>query len=719
MHQNPDKNYVTKVTDEKGRTQQFQYDKYGNKTLEIDPKGQQKVSDYNIDNQLTKVTLKDGTSVSYEYDGNGNTTKKTVASGSTLQNILYEYDLDNKLRTYTDALGFKMTHTYDDNGNNIKTELPNGHVIESTYDTADRKTSEKRNGATAFSFEYDKNGNETKITDSVNSVVRTKVYDKAGQITSMTDRGGTFNWTYKIGSTKIIKSTFSQSGTTNETNYEYNALDQNTAVTDSKGKVYRFDYDEKGNVRAYTAGNNAGSTFTYDVTGKVLSLDIGNTKNDSILSESYKYDENDNRTEITSYKEDGSVAGTTSYVYDSLDQLLKETLPDGTMKEYGYDGFGNRTSVKVTEPGKTTVQTNAEFNIGNELIKFGNETINYDQNGNRLEDGKYTYTWNAADQLTSITKKGESKAFAAYKYDEDDRRIEKNINGTITRFHYDGDSINPLYETDGNGNILRSYVYSMDGVRLSMQTGGKTYYYHYNPHGDVIAMTDDSGNVVVNYTYDGWGNAKKQVVSGQIDIKNPFTYAGYMQDDETGMYYLIARYYNPEQGVFISADPDPGDADDPITQNGYTYTNNNPIMYVDPDGHFAQFVPLAAMAGYRAYKGYKLYKGYNKYKKIKNLKNLKKIQKRPGTYVIRFKNNHMYIGKGNKARAAKSARIKADRYKTQVSSIAWGPARNHRYAFKREYRLMKKYGFDKDDHKLYNQINSPGRKYHMQDYGRY
>jgi RHS repeat-associated protein len=429
----------------------------------------------------------------------------------------------------------------------------------------------------------------------------------------MADRGGTFGWEYKKDSTKIVKSKFSQGGTTNENTYEYNALDQNTVVKDSKGKTYLFDYDEKGNVRAYTAGNYAGSAFTYDVTGKVMSLDIGNTNNDSILSESYKYDENDNRTEITSYKADGSVDGTTSYVYDSLDQLLKETLPDGTVKEYSYNGFGNRTSVKVTEPGKSAVQTNAEFNIGNELVKFGNDTIKYDENGNRLEDGKYTYTWNAADQLTSITKKGETKAFATYKYDDDDRRIEKNVNGTITRFYYDGDSINPLYETDGNGNVLRSYVYSMDGVRLSMQTGGKSYYYHYNPHGDVVAMTDDSGAAVVKYTYDAWGNAKKQVVSGQTDIKNPFTYAGYMQDDETGMYYLIARYYNPEQAVFISADPDPGDDDDPITQNGYTYADNNPVMHVDPDGHF---VWLAVNAGFAAYDGYKAYKSGKGWKKV-------------------------------------------------------------------------------------------------------
>ncbi|MED1305287.1 RHS repeat-associated core domain-containing protein, partial [Bacillus pacificus] len=55
-----------------------------------------------------------------------------------------------------------------------------------------------------------------------------------------------------------------------------------------------------------------------------------------------------------------------------------------------------------------------------------------------------------------------------------------------------------------------------------------------------------------------------------------------------------ARYYNPDHGVFLSVDPDPGDEDDPVTQNGYTYSDNNPVMMTDPDGHAAWWVASAA-----------------------------------------------------------------------------------------------------------------------------
>ena len=97
-------------------------------------------------------------------------------------------------------------------------------------------------------------------------------------------------------------------------------------------------------------------------------------------------------------------------------------------------------------------------------------------------------------------------------------------------------------------------------------------------------MTDQNREVVATYEYDAWGNVVKSDTKG-IAAENPFGYAGYMYDKEIGMYYLIAHYYNPEHGVFLSVDPDPDDEDDPVTMNGYTYADNNPAMMTDPDGH--------------------------------------------------------------------------------------------------------------------------------------
>lgn len=86
-----------------------------------------------------------------------------------------------------------------------------------------------------------------------------------------------------------------------------------------------------------------------------------------------------------------------------------------------------------------------------------------------------------------------------------------------------------------------------------MKSGKNAVYYHYNGHNDVVALTDDNGQQVASYTYDA----------------------------EIQQYYLMARYYYPAHGVFTSLDPDPGDEDDPLTMNGYTYTDNNPVLNVD------------------------------------------------------------------------------------------------------------------------------------------
>ncbi|WP_430534930.1 DNRLRE domain-containing protein [Listeria rocourtiae] len=604
-------NYVVASYDEENRKTSFTYDVYGNKLTETDEKGNTKKLEYNVDNQLTKTTLANGTAVAYKYDDNSNTTEKFVTADGKEQQNSYTYDSDNKVTQFTDALGRKISYEYDANANQTKVTKPNGDTIESIYDSADRATGVKWNGQTAFSFQFDANDNETKVTDATTGLVRDKAYDDADRITKQTERGGNVSWTYKDkpskdnkGKTdKINEVVVSQGAHNYKATYDYNALDQNTKFNDGS-RNYFLDYDEFGNVDQYINGNGVGTNFNYDATQKVREIQIGNKAGDSLFEESYTYDAASNRTTI-----DNKKAGKTAYDYDAINQLTKETLPDGTVKAYTYDGFGNRT--KVTDSSKTKA-IEASYNDGNQLTTWNGDKLTYDTNGNRLSDGKYTYTWDTADQLTAITKKGESTPFATYKYDDDNRRIEKTVNGQTTKYYYDGDSIDVLYETDGAGTVQRQYVYSDSNVRMAMKVGTKTVFYHYNAHGDVVALTNEAGDTVAEYSYDAWGNVLQATETTNEAKQNPFAYAGYTYDKEIGMYYLMARYYEPEQGIFISVDPDPGDEDDPLTMNSYNYAQNNPVMHIDPDGHW---VWLAINAGFAAYDGYKAYKKTKSWKK--------------------------------------------------------------------------------------------------------
>jgi RHS repeat-associated protein len=81
---------------------------------------------------------------------------------------------------------------------------------------------------------------------------------------------------------------------------------------------------------------------------------------------------------------------------------------------------------------------------------------------------------------------------------------------------------------------------------------GITYHYHVNGHGDVTALTDANGNIVAEYEYDAWGNILFQ--TGSMASQNPIRYAGYYFDEETDLYYLMARYYDANIGRFLTRD---------------------------------------------------------------------------------------------------------------------------------------------------------------------
>ena len=136
------------------------------------------------------------------------------------------------------------------------------------------------------------------------------------------------------------------------------------------------------------------------------------------------------------------------------------------------------------------------------------------------------------------------------------------------------------------------------GFTYTTSSGTKKYLYIRNIQGDITSIIDSEGNKVCSYIYDGYGN---HIVLDQDDNLendplsighiNPFRYRGYYYDEETGLYYLNSRYYDPSTCRFIS--PDNIEYLDPNSINGlnlYTYCGNNPIMYVDSSGHMPKWL---------------------------------------------------------------------------------------------------------------------------------
>lgn len=160
---------------------------------------------------------------------------------------------------------------------------------------------------------------------------------------------------------------------------------------------------------------------------------------------------------------------------------------------------------------------------------------------------------------------------------------------------YEADKV--VLEINGSGNQTGRNIY---GTNLLMRKAGSdTLYYMYNGHADVNALIDATTGVVrASYYYDAFGNVQEQkyyTANGEETsqkINNNITYAGYQYDDETGLYYLNARMYDPKIARFLQEDTYRGDLNDSLSLNLYTYCSNNPIMYWDPTGHKAKGVVL-------------------------------------------------------------------------------------------------------------------------------
>ena len=180
--------------------------------------------------------------------------------------------------------------------------------------------------------------------------------------------------------------------------------------------------------------------------------------------------------------------------------------------------------------------------------------ISYDEMGRPLIYRNKKLTWNNQNQLLRINND------INYIYDVNGIRSYKLVNGIETRYITQNNQI--ICEENNNGIIIYQYILNkLVGFTYTTSSGTKKYLYIRNIQGDITSIIDSEGNKVCSYIYDGYGN---HIVLNQDDNLendplsighiNPFRYRGYYFDEESGLYYLNSRYYDPETGRFISPD---------------------------------------------------------------------------------------------------------------------------------------------------------------------
>ena len=296
----------------------------------------------------------------------------------------------------------------------------------------------------------------------------------------------------------------------------------------------------------------------------------------------YAYDHHGNITEI---KKNGALQA--KYYYDEDDRLVWESnLAFNETYCYTYRKNGDRVQKSIHNLCWVLYgESSAKETIGmqytdDKLTTVSGEAIEYDEVGNPVRYLGKTLAWSHGRRLMSYDG-------VAFEYDEQGRRTKK---GEIE------------FINDHTGRVLKSsnglqYYYDGTGA-VGLSCNGNLYAFRKDLVGNIIAVLDSNANVVVHYEYDAWGNHKVLDANGieiadstHIGNINPFRYRGYFYDTETGLYYLKSRYYDPQTGRFINMDG--VEYADPSFLNGlnlYAYCNNNPVMYVDPNGTFFAWI---------------------------------------------------------------------------------------------------------------------------------
>ena len=606
----------------------YAYDPQGRRISMEDVTG---TSTYTYDQagRMESVTDGRGNKVSYEYDGFGNLSALIYPDGSR---VSYAYDILDRLTEVTDRQGGITSYAYDPDGLLLEVKRPNGTKTVLTYDGAGRAETIQNldKGGRELSFyryAYDGSGFVTREEVRQKREGRTEeftnayAYDARGQLV--------FVSTEKEGKTSEIRYAYDQAGNriTVEKNedtvrsyleeYAYDGAGRlkSRRVTGNREHPSRngttsYIYDKNGNLIREIGPEEQITEYAYDVENRLKAVMEG----DRLLMAAL-YDGDGNRVFRMEYEgTSGGGAWSGAAREETVSSITKQTKGEAgssgspliphaweareeweevteTRNNIFWYGFGQGLIQGLTSvPGYLGrwLHEHWEYILKRTELHRTSEIHTFAEKGDEARKPKEGDTWTSLlyDEIFIPYQVGEEarENYVQTSYVND---VNRAYTETLAEYRISGERAGSPPGPEASEGAV--YEYGLQRLSYRDTGSGDLFTYLYDGRGSVSNVTFQSGGSVISYFYDAYGTASAYSSTGSRSpasaLGNPYDYNGEFTDPATGFQYLRSRYYNSRTGNFLTEDSYGGSVLEPLSQNRYAYTGNNPINLTDPSGH--------------------------------------------------------------------------------------------------------------------------------------
>lgn len=483
---------------------------------------------------------------------------------------LFDYNSLRLLSTIEDASSRVMTYVYDALGRQISLIDPaNATQIVSAYTENGLLASLEDANGNLTVYEYD-GFDRLKKKILPDETFEELVFDEFGQLTSLITRAGEEIAFSYDGLGRMIERTPENMPTVT---YRHDLMSRLETVStslivgDPTSGVFEYKYDSAGRLAMEVYPDLKQVGYERDEIGNVIKL----TYPDGYYVER-EYNE---LNQLVGVRLNGAIANALDFAHDELSRRTSLSYDNGVVTMYGIKidndveglsqtfsgssvafGYAFNAAHELTEQAvddatflwHPQIAGSTTYGAANELNQYptvSSVAQSYNDNGCLVNDGVWDFSYDTVNQLVSAAN---GIVTCLYQYDPLGRQGQKSIGSGRTRYIHAG--IRIIAEYDENDDLVKRFVHGVgiDEVLLEIDANDDLKYLHHDRMGSIIATTDDTGVVTSTYAYSPWGECSD--MSGTT-----FGFQGQRHDNETGLYFMKARHYDPRVGRFLQPDP--------------------------------------------------------------------------------------------------------------------------------------------------------------------